>query len=532
VRRCVSLLLILCWATILRLWALDFGLPHSLARPDEGAVLAVAMRFFQGIGHPGFFDWPSLFMYAACAGYVVYFGIGRLAGWFSDATAFVASASTHPGPLLLVARTLSAACGVLTVWTTARVGTIAFDRPTGTLAAFFLAGAALHVRDSHFGVTDVAATCLLMQSFFYTVRYDRDRSRRDAVLSAIWAGLAASTKYNTGLVVLPGLWAIATRRGRASSGGRLVASGGYGSLALVAFVVGTPYAAIDAPTFLAALTGVFAHLRDGHGAMAGFGWIVHLRSSLWHGLGWPVLGMGLAGLVLAVAHKGRMGLLLTIFPVTYFASIGAGQTGFARYIIPSIPFLCLSAAHLVVEAARASTRAIGRPGWAMPIAWSLATLAAAPSVSSAILTNRLLARADSRLIAATWIHEQVPAATSIYQSGSVYGHVQLHTADPEGSDRVREVVYDEALGVFRHIGGAPAGLPELLVIVECPLFYCDVPERIRAVAESQYVRRHEVTAFDASRTPVYDWDDAFFVPLAGFAGVTRPGPNLTIFVRR
>jgi hypothetical protein len=31
---------------------------------------------------------------------------------------------------------------------------------------------------------------------------------------------------------------------------------------------------------------------------------------------------------------------------------------------------------------------------------------------------------------------------------------------------------------------------------------------------------------------VYDQDDAFFAPLAGFAQVRRPGPTVNIFERR
>jgi hypothetical protein len=29
--------------------------------------------------------------------------------------------------------------------------------------------------------------------------------------------------------------------------------------------------------------------------------------------------------------------------------------------------------------------------------------------------------------------------------------------------------------------------------------------------------------------PVYDLQDAFYVPLAGFTGIVRPGPDLTIY---
>ena len=61
----------------------------------------------------------------------------------------------------------------------------------------------MQVRDSHFGVTDVAATALVTLSFLYTVKFASGGRRREAIVSALWAGLAASTKYNAALIVLP-----------------------------------------------------------------------------------------------------------------------------------------------------------------------------------------------------------------------------------------------------------------------------------------------------------------------------------------
>ena len=31
---------------------------------------------------------------------------------------------------------------------------------------------------------------------------------------------------------------------------------------------------------------------------------------------------------------------------------------------------------------------------------------------------------------------------------------------------------------------------------------------------------------------IYDWQDDFYLPLAGFKGIERPGPNLKIYVLR
>src|SRR5262249_20895961 len=180
-----------------------FGLPHTLTRPDEDATVSIAIGFVTRSFHPHFFDWPSLFMYAVSAAFAAYFAIGRLAGWFADSPAFLAAMSEQPAPLFRIARGVSAAAGVATVATVHAIGAQLFDRTTGLVAAFFTACAALHVRDSHFGVTDVAATWLVTMAFLYTVRWTRRERRRDAVYAAVWAGLAASTKYNAGLVVLP-----------------------------------------------------------------------------------------------------------------------------------------------------------------------------------------------------------------------------------------------------------------------------------------------------------------------------------------
>ena len=62
----------------LRVWGLGYGLPHTLTRPDEEAVHSIALHFFARNLNPGFFDWPSLFMYAVAAAFVIYFNIGRI----------------------------------------------------------------------------------------------------------------------------------------------------------------------------------------------------------------------------------------------------------------------------------------------------------------------------------------------------------------------------------------------------------------------------------------------------------------------
>src|SRR5206468_2501280 len=107
--------------------------------------------------------------------------------WFVSKTSFVAATTAHPGPLYLIARGISVAAGTATVATVYRIALLFFDQTTALVAAVYLAVAALHVRESHFGLTDVAATCLLMLAFLFTVRYARGGVRRDALPAAVTA---------------------------------------------------------------------------------------------------------------------------------------------------------------------------------------------------------------------------------------------------------------------------------------------------------------------------------------------------------
>jgi hypothetical protein len=522
-------------AVALRVWGIDFGLPHTFARPDEDATVSIALRFFQREFHPGFFHWPTLFMTAVAVVYVGFFNVGRQIGWFPLERIFLESAALHPTAHYLVPRFVSMTAGVLTVSTVYRIGLHLFDRATALVAAFFLAVAALHVRDSHFGVTDVAATWLAMVSFLFTVRYGRGGDRRSLMLSALFAGLAASTKYNCGLVVLPAVWVMATQRSpppdRWTS--RIKSLALYTAISMAAFVAGTPFALIDLPSFLTALMEISEHLRGGHAAVAGPAWTVHLTISLRYGLGLPLLVAGVGGLVFYLWRDWRAGVVFAIFPLVYFIAIGAGQTAFARYILPITPFLCLAAAHLVVTGAGVVGRGLARPTAAPAITWAMALLVATPAAWSAIRTDQLLSRTDNRVLAASWIYQNFPNGVTMHQTGAGYGQVQIRTVDPFAVPRFPETLYDEGADVFRNADGSEAPAPDLIVVQESPLTYSIVPDGIRRMVARDYELRATFRALDSSDPAlVYDPDDAFYLPLSGFDAVSRPGPNLMIHVRR
>jgi hypothetical protein len=315
------------------------------------------------------------------------------------------------------------------------------------------------------------------------------------------------------------VWAIATNAGGGSVVNRVGLVLLCALLSVAAFAAGTPYAFLDPHRFVSSLVAISEHLRRGHVAAQGYSWRIHMTSSLRYGIGTPMLVSGIAGGVLYVYRDLRAGVLFVSCPVVYFAVIGAGQTTFARYILPVVPFLCIASAYVTVETARAVAAWSGRPAPAPVIAWMLAALIAMPALLSSIQTDRLLARTDNRVIAAEWIRAHFPDGARIFHTGRIYAHVQLQSGfvpDPH----YPSVDYDAT---------PPA---DLIVVAHCPLAYCDGPPDALYGRLTDYELLQTFPALDEYNIrTVYDRDDAFFVPLAGFDAVTRPGPNLLVYRR-
>lgn len=516
-----ALIAILFVAGLARFWAIDFCLPAPICRPDEEAVASLATRFFARDFNPHFFDWPTLFMYAVTAGTVVYFKIGLWLHWFRGEYHFLQTISNFPAPVFLIARLLSATAGVVSVLLVYRLAARLFTERIALMAAAFLALAFLHVRDSHFGVTDVTATCFALASVLYLIRFDRSGTTRDWMACAIWAGLATSTKYGAALVALPGLFVCLWPResARPAWTDRLKRSAGFVLVMGIAFVMTSPYCVIALDQFIGALGGVSTHLASPHAVMLGRGWLVHVTSSLRYGLGLPLLVAGVAGCFVLARRSPRDGLIVLLFPIAYYLVVGSAYTAFARYAVPVVPFLCLTAALAVSELARVIAKGTGRSASDAVLAWSIAALVIAPSFWSVAQFDRLLARPDSRIVAAAWVTANIPRGALIEETGGQWTQLYLKTDGQHSDSGYRQFVFKEG------------DQPDVLIVATSRRSLTDeLPTGTRALTE-RYTRVCEIDAFDpALRNIVYDWQDELYLPLAGFAGVRTPGPNIDVYV--
>jgi 4-amino-4-deoxy-L-arabinose transferase-like glycosyltransferase len=526
--RTLFVVIVACGA-FLRLWGLQFGLPHPLARPDEEVIVDAALGILRD-PNPHFFDWPTLFVYLTGAAYAVLFAVERALGGAITGAA-VAKAAFEP-VLHVIARALSVSAGIATIAVLCGAAREIFSRRVALLAAAFLAVAFLHVRDSHFGVTDVPATFFAVCAFWAGLRCATSGVTigRAAIAGAL-CGLAASTKYNLGLVLLPALVAILeqTVLNRPRSIGLAVrAIAVLLVFAAIGFLAGTPYALLDHRTFAAAMTGLRDHLTGGHVVMAR-GWTYHAMFTLRYGLGMPLLIAAGAGVCWLIVRRPRSAALVLAFPLAYYVVLGAGLTVFARYMVPIVPFLCLAAAVAVDRLADAISRSFTLAHARDVCTVALAASIGVPTAATSIAFDRLVERLDTRVIAGNWIASRFPSGTSMYQNGFGYAHVQ-----PRPRERYVQYTFSEQTNGFV-LDGRPVDPPDVIVLLESPIgAYTQTPAPIAALVAADYVQAIAFAAITAARADgaVYDQEDAFFVPFGGIENARRPGPNVGIYERR
>jgi hypothetical protein len=405
----------------------------------------------------------------------------------------------------------------------------------GLLAAGFLAVAILHVRDSHFAMTDVLMTLLVTASLALILRGldtpaatpDRPGGTRWFAAAGLAGGLAASTKYSAA-AILAGL--------AAAQGLRLLDSTAdarrwrtwmpalaYLPAFAAGFLAATPYAVLDAGTFAADLRYDFVHLAGGHNVDLGRGWSYHLTRSLPYGTGVTIFAAAAAGVVPLAAHYGRHAVVIGAFAVAFYASIGSGYTVFFRYILPLVPVVCLLAAIAVRHAAPWLAFRTGFPPRALLVL--LAALVGGPALVYSAWFDALLARADTRALASRWLTPRLTPGESLHDAGNAYVELDLPRA------RIHRWSFDAAAGSF----GDPEGrTPDWLVIHQSPLWtYAGTPPELRRLAAEKYDLAHAVRATRGrARSAVYDLQDAFFMPVSGFTTVERPGPTIFIYRRR
>jgi 4-amino-4-deoxy-L-arabinose transferase-like glycosyltransferase len=361
---------ILAVAMALRVWNLSWGLPDIF---EEATPFMVARSFWGSAGgsitfHPDFFHYPALSFYLQFAVQGVQYLAGMVTGTFPTLDAFRGELASNPGAFMVASRFVSVIFDVATVglaWMSART---MFGRGTAVGAALLIAFNPLHLSAARGVNVDVLLTFFLMLTLFLTMNLSARAGAGRFILAGAAIGLAASTKYTGALFLLLPAAVLTVEFASSESdapGARrdmikhalLVPA-----FAVVVFSVLNPYVFLDPGAFIRDFTYEQYHMSYGHLGLdtsqttAGF----YFLGTIVPDLGLVFLAGAVAGAVVCLGGKTRVGIGLTLMAVVYIAVISTWTMRAGRYLLPVIPLLSiLSAAGCVQAVGRAAATLAG-----------------------------------------------------------------------------------------------------------------------------------------------------------------------------
>jgi hypothetical protein len=519
-------------AAALRFWSIDFGFPGKF-RPDEGYLVYKGYLTLSGIFDPNFFIYPSLYIYTLGLIMFVTQTLGQLLGAF-DGQPFTAFVQNHEMvPIYQLARLTTAAIGVVGVYLTYVLGRDAFGRSVGLLGAFLLAVNFSHARESHFATTDIAVTALATLTLWRLLFLSQRDDWRDYLIVGALTGLAVSTKYTAVALGLPCLIAHLMRlfanRGNWTAPllwGRPLAALGVGVLA---FSATSPFVYINSGKFWKDIAYIRRYSGEGETGVAGdrmsAGWDWVFGFGLRYAAGYVLGALIIAGILYAlyVGCRRQAPLRVLLFPAFIIAVLAlylSGEVLMFRYMAILMPVSCLLAANVTWAAGERFVG--GRRG--MLVVCIVLAIAAYNPLQRLIASNQLSGQVDTRQLARQWIESNVPAQDALVIRGRLkYSRPQLPNREFvdfrqfERARRMNRRRYDTAwVIVDRHEIAAysPPPPPPIERILE---------EEGRIVATFSPFRNGD------SGEAVFDQSDAFYLPVAGFEAMVRPGPEIAIY---
>jgi hypothetical protein len=310
----------------------------------------------------------------------------------------------HPeklGNVYLIGRSVVWVYGVLMVaivFLLARI--ISGSEPTAFFSAGMYAIIPLAVLSCKIIEVGAPVSFYLGLTFFLLLKALSSRQPRWLLASAFCFGLSCSTKFTAmpaGILFVYAFWKI-----RPPLKVCAIACG----LALLAFLIGTPYAIFDWPTFS---WDFYRAFRQAHQTSAPptLGFRLSPFRLYPASMGLPLFLLSVWGLVLQWRQRKDAGRMATLYLVPYLYMLGGSTTSGIRYLNETLPFL-IPFAGLPLQHLWNSPRSIGK---ATAVVCGLAALSILPLT---LAINRTQAHEmDPRDQASEWIRTHIPAGTHI-----------------------------------------------------------------------------------------------------------------------
>jgi hypothetical protein len=429
---------------LLRLKGIGFGMP-LLVHEDEAAVVGVAIRQFQsGWIDPVWYVYPTFFINLMMPALAIYYVYARGHGLVGDIEQIPL---TTPG-FYLVSRYHSAVLGTVTIpltyWLAEKLLGTDRGRRAGLIAAAVVTFSFIHVRESHFGVTDVPTAAVATAALIAIANVFHSGTTRQYLAAGFLCGLAASTKYTVAAIVLSFLAAHFLGRKPSDWAARPF---GAGLAAIPAgFLFGSPYALLNWKPFLQDLgwLSAFAGTPDPVNAQANFAGIAGYAAE--SGFGLPVFVCFVLAALLAMYRRRRGELVLLAFVLGSIPYMSQSTHPFyPRFLVPLVPPIAVLVGGFVVDAIdwlrarqvmsrRAATAAFLAAIVMLP--W--------PAARESVIWVRIMSRPDSRVSAYSWIRERFPEgaviASEVWFNGMAPEYAVLDWPAPLSGISIDELV--------------------------------------------------------------------------------------------
>ncbi len=201
----ITLSLIILFALALRLFGIDFEVPH----PDDYISVQAAMHFgpsqveLSGHGLYGLYVWPSTGMvYIEVVLFSLYYVIGWLIGVFPDMESFRNLYLNDPFSFYLIGRIMCVFFGVGTIMALYSLGRRLYDHRVALLAAFFLSGSFIYSVHSQFIRPDVPTTFIIVLTMICCLSIIEKGQSKYYIVAGVLAGFATSIKFTSGILVM------------------------------------------------------------------------------------------------------------------------------------------------------------------------------------------------------------------------------------------------------------------------------------------------------------------------------------------
>jgi 4-amino-4-deoxy-L-arabinose transferase-like glycosyltransferase len=406
-RSAMAIGLIVAVAAVLRFWGLSGGIPSSLGVDEPQIMIRSLAMVKSGDFNPHFFDYPGLYLYLQAGVIIAKFLAGASSGaWWS-------LSQVGDRDFYLWGRALTAAFGTATVYVVYLAGR-RWGTPHAMLAAALLAVLPMHVRESHFVLTDVPTAFFVALAFVLSLRAHERGTGSAFAWAGAAAGLATGTKYTACVAMLLPLAAAAMAAGPFDFRIRraIAASAAF----FGAFLLVAPYTLLDLPGFLNGF-GALAAAVPKRPPGAEPGWLVYLKH-LRIALGSLGFVLGEAGLILfavrIVRGPARVGSALVLLVVPVFWLMIVDRTLiFARYLMPIIPFVCLLVAAAAVSCAGGLLRIPLPRVAARALVAALVVAVLAQPASTSVSFDRNMSRPTTVGLARDWISQRAKPGTRI-----------------------------------------------------------------------------------------------------------------------